>query len=63
MSNLQSGLFLAGLGVAVLFAWWSGAFALIGDELAGKVRGQPGQATTTTSAPAPSASGAAPQAI
>ena len=39
MSNLQSGLFLIGAGAALLFAWWSGAFGLVLDELTAKTAG------------------------
>ncbi len=42
MNNLQSGLFLVGVGVAVLVAFWAGAFSAIGAEVVDAVRAGPG---------------------
>ena len=42
MRNMQSGLFLIGLGASVLVAWWAGAFAVIGEELVATVRAPAG---------------------
>jgi len=51
--NLQSGLFLIGLGATVLVAWWAGAFALIGEELVATVRAPAGAGKQSSAAPAP----------
>lgn len=59
MRQLQAGLFMAGAGVAVLVAFWAGAFSAIGQEVVEALRAGPGAgaqpAVSAGSGPAPSA--------
>lgn len=58
MTNLQSGLFLIGTGALVLLGFWSGAFALVGEELVALIRGDAASGALPTAGAGPAPAGA-----